>query len=163
MVKQKVKDSPLSVCGCCVILQAPLCFVCYEDGLKTRSLACHQLRPSPPHITSRLFVVRLWWPLMWKKTAYHSFLRCVVGLLRKNAKLVLGLAGEASAIYDYLSAATTTTMAINIANSHHKQPQKCQGYMREEKERFNNKMQSACSALIAQSEVLRPGWHINCG
>lgn len=157
MVKQKVKDSPLSVCGCCVILQAPLCFVCHEDGLKTRSLACPQLTsPSPPYnLTSVCGPTVMTFNV--KKTAHHSFLRCVVGLLRKNAKLVLGLAGEASAIYDYLSAATTTTMAINIANSHHKQPQKCQGYMREEKERFNNKMQSACSALIAQSEVLRPG------
>lgn len=128
MVKQKVKDSPLSVCGCCVILQAPLCFVCHEDGLKTRSLAFSQLPPH--HLTSVCGPTVMTFNV--KKTAYHSFLRCVFGLLRKNAKLVLGLAGEASAIYDYLSATTTTT-AINIANSHHKQPQKCQGCMREEK------------------------------
>lgn len=161
MVKQKVKDSPLSVCGCCVILQAPLCFVCHEDGLKTRSLTCPR-SPLSHSFTSGQSVFQLRWPLTWKN-CISLFLRCVFGLLRKNAKLVLGLAGEASAIYDYLSAATTTTTTINIANSHHKYPQKCQGCMREEKERFNNKMQSACSALIAQSEVLRPGWHFNCG
>lgn len=45
MVKQKVKDSrspatALRICGCCVILQAPLCFVCHEDDavFKTKFL-----------------------------------------------------------------------------------------------------------------------------